>query len=144
MNIVVTPVTHPIKMPEEPFHKWAKQFLKCKRELKTSYPNESSPIPYYLLCHAIELEIKARLSKTKSWKELKKDFCHDLMKAYNALDNSQQKILSDEDIEILKKVNLIYMEKGFEYILPFDLLTKNRRYPDLALLDSIASKLIGI
>jgi hypothetical protein len=141
MNIVVTPGACHMKLPPEPFHNWATQFLNCSRDLTPPPPDEFSPVSYYLLCHAIELEIKSRLSKTIDWKRLKKEYCHDLIKAYNALNLSDQ-ILSDEDKDVLKKTNVIYKGKGFEYIIPINAVTGYRKCPKLELLDSIASKLI--
>ena len=40
------------------FHIYAMHYYKCKRDF-TPPDNYFSPIPYFLLCRAIELEIKA-------------------------------------------------------------------------------------
>ncbi|OGO18457.1 MAG: hypothetical protein A2Z15_02835 [Chloroflexi bacterium RBG_16_50_11] len=128
-------------MPPDYCHEWATQFLQCKSELNIPSPSENSPIPYYLLCHAIELEIKSRLSKTIAWKTLKNEYGHNLIKLYDKLELSDQ-LLDSKEKEELKKANIVYMNKGFEYILPFDKVTKNKRYPQLELLDFIAKKMI--
>ena len=64
------------------------------------------------------------------------------MRAYKHLDR-EHKILSDNELEVLKRANEIYSAKGFEYFMPMDALTGYSRYPDLQSLDEIVRKLIG-
>jgi hypothetical protein len=73
--------------------------------------------------------------------EVKKEFWHDLAKAYDALD-AADKILNQKEERTLKETSEIYKAKRFEYFDPEDALTAYKRFPDLALLDSIANKLI--
>jgi hypothetical protein len=61
----------------------------------------TSPLfPIFLLCRAIELEIKARHLKRLTQKEVKKRFRHHLLKAYKALD-AQEQILSQNELAVL-------------------------------------------
>lgn len=131
-----------VNVSPEAFHRWATHYLKCKRDFKS--PHKFSPVPYFLLCRAIELEIKARLLEHMRQPKVKKDFGHNLVKAYNAL-SSDEKILNKKEEKILQQASDIYdKEKGFEYFIPMDALTGYHRFPDLKVLDSIASKLVGI
>lgn len=123
------------------FHRWATHYQKCRKDFQC--PDPFSPVPYFLLCRAIELELKARHLKHMTQSNVKKNFGHDLGKAYGALDPAE-KILNQSEEHTLQLANDIYMDKGFEYFGLQDALTGYSRFPDLALLDSIASKLIGI
>lgn len=156
MNVVITPGPMIIKKSEITtlgYHLWATYFLQCKRDYK-SQGRQLSPMPYYLLCHAIELEIKSKLLNTingLTTKKLQRDFGHNLVKAYNTLPSSLQKLTKDE-FNILTIVSNIYdrPNKGFEYpdivniMFRFsNLSNRGDKLPDIELLDCIASKLIG-
>ena len=99
------------------------------------------PVPYFLLCRAIELQTKAKLLKQRKQKQVKHEFGHRLLDAYNALD-AQEQILSPSELAVLTEAHEIYSRKGFEYFVPTDLLTRFSRYPELEMLDAIAKKLI--
>ncbi len=81
------------------FHIYAMHYYKCKRDF-TPPDDYFSPIPYFLLCRAIELEIKARHLKRLPQKEVKKRFRHHLLKAYKALD-AQEQIISQNELAVL-------------------------------------------
>ncbi len=121
------------------FHRWAQHYYKCRQDFES--PHRISPVPYFLLCRAIELEIKARHLIQKRQPEVKDRFGHDLPKAYEALD-ADQKVLSDAELKLLCDASNIYASKGFEYFNPEDALTGYSRFPDLDQLDSVARKLI--
>ena len=123
------------------FHRWATHFYKCRQDFIS--PHRFSPVPYFLLCRAIELEIKAKHLKRMTQKQVKKSFGHDLANAYQALEDSE-KLLTSSEKRILVEANQIYDGKGFEYFEPEDALTGYSRYPDIIELDAIARKLIGI
>lgn len=124
------------------FHRWATHYQKCRKDFQC--PNRFSPVPYFLLCRAIELEIKARhLKKHMTQDQAKNKFGHNLLEAYEALD-SADKTLNQSEERTLQEVSDIYKDKGFEYFDPEDALTGYSRFPDLTLLDSIANKLIEI
>jgi hypothetical protein len=127
-------------MSPDAFHRYATHYLKCRRDFQC--PDKFSPVPYFLLCRAIELEIKARHLKHKTQKQVKDDFSHDLEKAYNALEPND-KTLNKEEEGTLRLASDIYSKKDFEYFSPKDALTGYKRFRGLELkLDSIASKLI--
>ena len=65
------------------FHLFAAQYYRCKQTFQPQEP--VSPVPYFLLCRAIELELKARHLESKSRKEVRADYGHNLKKAYRKL-----------------------------------------------------------
>lgn len=86
-----------------------------------SYKNESkrfSPVPYYLLCHSIELSFKSFLFTAGYKSKDRKKINHDLDKA---LDNSEKAGLNDhiditqDDRELISNINKLYEKKQFEY-----------------------------
>ena len=121
------------------FHRWATHYYKCKHDFRS--PHKFSPVPYFLLCRAIELEIKSIHLRVKKQKEVKKAFGHDMLKAYEAL-GEEYKILDDNEVKVLKDANEIYCSKGFEYFKPADAIIAYSKFPDLDTLDAIAKKLI--
>lgn len=123
------------------FHLWATHYYKCRRDFES--PNTFSPVPYFLLCRAIELELKARHLKAKRQPEVKRAYGHHLEKGYADLPLSDQ-ILTSEQVAILESASRIYASKGFEYFEPEDALSGHRRYPDLSALDDVAKTLIGV
>lgn len=122
------------------FHILATHHYKCRQDFKP--PHRFSPVPYFLLCCAIELELKSRHPRTITQEEVKKKFSHDLVKAYKSLPESDQ-CLDKKELSLLRKANSIYPKKGCEYIKGEDALTGYRRFPDLELLDNVARKLIN-
>jgi hypothetical protein len=60
-----------VNLSPNEFHRYATHYYKCKRDF-TPPDNKPSPVPYFLLCRAIELEIKARHVKRLTPKEVKK------------------------------------------------------------------------
>jgi hypothetical protein len=123
------------------FHRWTTHYYKCRQDFVS--PHKFSPVPYFLLCRAIELELKSRHLKNITQLEVKNAFGHDLMKVYTALAKHEQ-ILAPSEFSILQQANDIYRDKDFEYFDPEDALTGYRRFPNLATLDAITKKLLGI
>ncbi len=121
------------------FHRWAYHYLKCSKDFQS--PHRFSPVPYFLVCRAIELEIKARHLKRVTQIDVKKDYHHDLIKAYKAL-NENEKNLNNNEEYTLQVASHIYKDKGFEYFDAQDALTGYSRFPELTILYSIANKLI--
>jgi hypothetical protein len=121
------------------FRRWAKHYLQCRRDFQA--PTGFSPVPYFLLCRAIELQLKALHLENKRQPWVKKDYGHDLMKAYSALAPEHQ-VLTSAELESLEKANVMYVDKGFEYMNVSDAATGFSRAPDLAVLDGIAAKVI--
>ena len=123
------------------FHMWATQYYKCKQGFE--YSGRISPVPYFLLCRSIELELKSRHLKHKTQKQVKDEFRHDLIKSYEALEPADQ-LLNVNEIDVLKRANIVYAGKGFEYCAPMDVLKGYPLYPELEELDSITKILLGI
>jgi len=122
------------------FHKYAKEYFLCRKGAQL--PNSLSPVLYFLVSRAIELELKARHLETKSRDEIKNEYGHDLRKAYDELKDSE-KILDDEEYSVLCEASDIYNQKGFEYCTTPDFIEGYKQFPDLAILDRIADKLLG-
>jgi hypothetical protein len=142
MNVKITPGTLYLNLSPEGFHLWATHYLKCRRDFIPPNSSGFSPVPYFLLCRAIELEIKARLLKNMTQKDVKTNYGHDLIKAYNTLTLSE-KILTKDEEKTLEAASQIYRRKSFEYLNnTYNVLTGYKKYPKLELLDSIANKLI--
>jgi len=138
VTITVGPVD--INLSPVGFRIWAGHYLKCKRDFQS--PDPFSPVPYFLLCRAIELELKARHLEALRQKEVKDRFGHNLFRAYAALPPAGQ-TLDQNEVAVLKAANKIYMGKGFEYFSVIDAVTAFKRFPDLAALEVIAEKLVG-
>lgn len=120
-------------------HLWAKQYYNCKQDFQS--PDGFSPVPYFLLCRAIELELKSRHLRENDQEDVKKEFGHSLVEPYHALPGLRP-YLDDSDMTALKKANSIYEEKEFEYYDSKHVLEGFSSFPDLAILDRIAKKLI--
>jgi hypothetical protein len=130
-----------INLSPDAFHRWATHYYKCRQDFQS--PHKFSPVPYFLLCRAVELQLKARHLQTKRQPEVKNTFGHNLMKAYGSLPSHEQ-ILAPDELTILKQASAIYASKGFEYFNPEDALTAYKRFPDLSALDSVAKKLLSL
>jgi hypothetical protein len=130
-----------VNLSPDAFHIYAGHYYKCKQDFKCP-DGAFSPVPYFLLCRAIELQIKAKLLKQRKQGQVKHEFRHHLLKAYNALD-AQERTLSQSELDVLAAADKIYSDKGFEYFVPEDALRGFSRYPDLKMLDTIAKKLIA-
>ena len=122
------------------FHRWAQHYYKCRQDFES--PQRFSPVPYFLLCRAIELELKARHLNVMTQEQVKKAFGHDLLRAYEKLPSTQQQLDSAE-VLLLRQASEIYAGKGFEYFDAENALTAYKSYPDLAALDRVAQRLLG-
>lgn len=128
-----------VNLSPDAFHMWATHYYKCRQDFRA--PTTFSPVPYFLLCRAIELELKARHLVTKDQSRVKKDYGHDIRLAYLELPAADQRLATDE-IATLEEASVIYASKGFEYFKPLDAMLGYRHFPDLASLDRIALRLI--
>jgi hypothetical protein len=137
---VIAPGGINANLAPDAFLRWANHYYQCRQSFQS--PHSFSPVPYFLLCRAIELAIKARHLTTLTQEDVKGIFGHDLLKAYMALAPAQRVLGADEE-RILKAASQIYAEKGFEYFDPEDALTAFRRYPQLDDLATIARKLVS-
>lgn len=141
MNYTLTAEPGFINFSAFAFRLWARHYYKCRHDFIN--PNNFSPVPYFLLCRAIELELKARHLEKKRQREIARTFNHRIKSAYLALPKRQQ-TLDAEELAVLKQANAIYATKGFEYIQPIDAATAYKRFPDLDALDRVAKKLLGL
>ena len=117
------------------------QQSKCRNDFKS--PDKFSPVPYFLLCRAIELEIKSRHLMNVTQIQVKNNFGHNLSQAYEALTPAEKTLTKDEETT-LKIASEIYNRKGFEYFEPLSLLKGYKDFPDLTVLNSIVNKLVGL
>lgn len=122
------------------FHRWAEHFYKAKCDFES--PHRISPVPYFLCCRAIELELKAKHLIQKRQQHVKSELGHNILKAYDTL-NDEHKILNQDEYQLLQEVNEVYVSKGFEYINLEDALTAYKRFPELDALDRITRKILG-
>jgi hypothetical protein len=126
------------------FRKFAQHYYKCVEDFES--PDDFSPVPYALLCRAIELQLKSLLLKAAdaggSGQANMKEYGHNLEKAYEALDASD-KVLTGDDLKLLREANAIYnIGKGFDYITPTDAAHGYSRFPNLDALKALTKKLI--
>lgn len=135
----IQPKGFEVNLSPDAFHRWATHYYKCKQDFEP--PHKFSPVPYFLVCRAIELEIKSRHLKNSKQQDVKDKYGHDFMRSYKALPHAD-KVLSDDELTVLERANIIYKSKGFEYFKPVDALTGYSAYPDLEELDAVAIKLI--
>lgn len=93
------------------FHRWAFHYYKCVQDFQS--PDRWSPVPYALLCRAIELELKSRhLELTPGQRNVKEKFSHDLQKLYEALP-ADQRVLTGTELEVLRTASQVQRRQGF-------------------------------
>ena len=94
---------------------YAGDFLKAARDFVPPV-DRFSPLPYYLVCHSIELSLKAFLFSAGFNKAARKALNHDLQKAIaaaeaNGLNDYLQ--VSANDRDLIFKANRLYPKKEF-------------------------------
>ena len=142
VGVTVFPGTGHVKLSPLMFHEYARQYIHCESLFSATVSH--SPIPYFLLCRAIELELKARHLDLTSLAKVKRQFGHSLVKSYDALPPAAKNLNSAER-GVLQHASSIYdvPRKGFEYVTMWDAVTGMREFPDLATLRCIAVKVVG-
>jgi hypothetical protein len=124
------------------FHVYARQYLDCERSYQAAPDN--SPVPYFLICRAIELELKAKHLESKSRAEVKKQFGHNLKKSYDSLPSPLQTLDAVEYTELCRASEIYDIpNKGFEYVSVGHAVTQLKHFPDLGILKKVAIKLVG-
>ena len=96
---------------------YAGDFL-AAAQMFASPKNRFSPVPYYLICHSIELSLKSFLFSAGFKKKDRKKLNHDLENALcSAEDNglSAHLEITPNDRGVLRKANRLYQKKEFEY-----------------------------
>lgn len=141
-NYVLNAETGHINLSPTLFHRYARGYLECERAFRSV--SQYSPVPYFLVCRAIELELKARHLESKSRSQVRKEFGHNLKKSYDSLPPAA-KILDSSEYDELVRASVIYdiPNKGFEYVAVGDAVTALENFPRLAVLQAIAAKVVG-
>jgi hypothetical protein len=122
-------------------HSNAIQYLKCRRLLGNEAPY--SPIPYFLLCRAIELELKSRLYPVLTRKKLASwEYRHNLEELYATLPDEKKVPFDENECPVFEQASKIYVAKGFEYPPVKETAVSQMIFPDIAVLERIATKLI--
>lgn len=122
------------------FRRWAADYFQAFKALP---PEEGfSVVPFFLCCRSIELALKALHLESKSQKDVKCLYSHNLVEAYEDLGAEQRKLSSDE-VELLNAANAIYVRKEFEYFNVLHAVTGYKNYPDLSRLAALAETLCG-
>lgn len=137
-NYTIQCETGHINLSPVAFHKSARGYFKCYLDFQK--PGNFSSVPFFLCCRAIELALKAMHLESKTQKEVKDLYYHDLIKSYSALEPGQQ-ILVPEELDLLAAANKIYITKEFEYLNVYDAVTAYKRFPDLDKLGALAKKI---
>ena len=134
------PLLHDTSFAQNTYLISARHLIKCKEDFR-SPDSYFSPIPYFLLCRAIELAIKSRHLRLKRREDVKDEFGHCIFEAYSALDKNDRPLTLSQ-VKVLRQASPIYAGKGFEYLDPDDAMTGYKRFPRLAVLEEIAKKLV--
>ena len=77
-----------------------------------------SPVRHYLICHSIELALKAFLFTAGYNRKDRKKLSHDLVKALNAAEENglgEHFQITETERQALEKVSRLYQGKEFEY-----------------------------
>jgi hypothetical protein len=146
-RIKISPATGFHNFSSASFHLWATHYYKCVQDFQSLDPARPfSPVPYALLCRAIELELKSRLLEITPGREgVRKKYNHKILKAYLHLPPEQQ-ILSEGECAVLGQASELYAarDKHFDYPPPEHAFRGYSNYPRLPDLDAIAKKLLDM
>jgi hypothetical protein len=124
MSYEITPPTAAtLNISPDGFRLWAKQYYECYRSFKRT--SDFSPVPYFLLCRAIELQFKAfhidaefKNTGKSAVLTVKNKYRHHLINSYKTLP-ATRRTLSEDEFSLLQNANGIYNDKdkegGFEY-----------------------------
>ncbi len=96
---------------------YAGDFLSAAKDFKAPV-NRFSPVPYYLICHSIELSLKSFLFTAGFKKADRRRLNHDLEKALRASEDNGLGIhlpIVANDRELIRRANRLYPKKEFEY-----------------------------
>src|SRR5437870_4522212 len=102
---IIRPARIEDNISPEAFHFWAGDYYRCKQAFLPQ--GRFSPVPYFLLCRVIELEIKARHLRGINQKQVKIKYGHDLLRAYNDLP-TKEKTLDIRELKTLGIASKIY------------------------------------
>lgn len=123
--------------------RYAEDFLAAAQAFQAP-TNRFSPVRYYLICHSIELALKAFLFTAGYKKKDRKKLNHDLVKALSAAEDSglsQYFEITQQERESIEKANKLYPKKEFEYFESLETIYDPHEF-DLDVLDELAQRLI--
>ncbi len=140
-NFTITAETGHFNLSPVLFKTYAEQYFAC--EASFAHAAKYSPVPYFLLCRSIELTLKARHLEHKSRDVVRREYGHNLKKAYDKLPAKERR-LGPIEYEVLTQASAIYdiPNKGFEYVSVWNALTGFSEYPDLQMLRLVAKELL--
>ena len=123
------------------FRNYSRQYMDCYRAYKPT--SGYSPVPYFLLCRAMELALKAHHLENKSRAAVKKDYSHNLSRLYADLPSALKCLNADQE-KLLDAASDKYdiPNKGFEYVSTEDVLTGHASFPNLEALEALANRLV--
>jgi len=120
---------------------YSKEFLNAAKAVASLSDKELVPIPaYYLVCHSIELILKAFLRGEGESLNKLREVSHDLNQALKAAKKKnldQYYLLTEDQREAVDLINDYYNKKELEYIT-----TGFKSFPKYDILEKIASSLI--
>ena len=122
---------------------YATDFLSAAKSFKTP-ENRFSPIPYYLICHSIELSLKSFLFTVGFKKKERRKLNHDLEKILKVAEENglnAHLIINANERDALEKANKLYLKKEFEYFESLETIYDPHGF-DLEELASFAQRLL--
>jgi len=122
--------------------RYGKQFIDASRVLLDSTGKLTVSVPaYYLLCHGIELTLKAYLRGAGRQLRDLKGLGHDLVKCYNEAKEEgvdRYCMLEEKHIVAIRLVNTYYATKELEYIS-----AGYKEFPEFSLLAEAGQMLVS-
>ena len=144
LMFVVEAKTATINVGPYGFWRYGAHFLKARKRIRVE--KAFSPVPYYLICRCIELELKAfLLAKGRPMSFLKNKIRHDLEKALRVSEAeglSRMVRITPKRRGELRAANAYYAAKGFEYFQVLKAVTGYPNLPDLRILDRFGAALV--
>lgn len=124
------------------FLRFSKEFKAAAKTLGQKGPQEHlyGSVPHYLLCHALELLLKAYLKTVGQNDHDLKTYGHNLEKLLREAKNKgldKHVSLIKSEVRVISKINPYYKEKQLEYLVPIGI----RSFPSLCELESVFDRL---
>jgi hypothetical protein len=123
---------------------YATDFLSAARSFVEPENKRFSPVRYYLICHSIELSLKAYLFTSGYKKKDRKKLNHNIELALSVAEQNgieEHISITKEERDAVKKANKLYPKKEFEYFESLETIYDPHDF-DLDALDSLAERLI--
>lgn len=146
-NVSISPGAGHFNLTCYGFHVWAEDFLTAEK-MYVSAARSGSFVPHFLCCQSVELSLKAFLSlKGMTREQLRKKFGHNLAKLFDeACRQGIHHVVTIEgnDAVIVKLATAWYDSTGgkrFQYFDVSDAMRAFKNAPDLAGLESLATRL---